>query len=59
MLIVKTINLIFLFVASFSIFYTATDMYNILFDNKPIEEEIVIMQYLIDEDFGEDALTTF
>ncbi len=29
-------------------------MYNILFDNKPIEEEIVIMQYLIDEDFGED-----
>lgn len=29
-------------------------MYNILFDNKPIDEEIVIMQYLTDEDFGED-----
>lgn len=47
-------KLFFLCLTSFSISYTAMDIYNVLFEDEPIDEEIIIMQYLTDEDFDID-----
>lgn len=47
-------KLFFLYLTSFSISYTAMDIYYIYFENKSIKEEIIIMQYLTDEDFDID-----
>lgn len=47
-------KLFFLCLTSFSISYTAMDIYYIYFENKSIKEEITIMQYLTDEDFDID-----